>query len=89
VTDEGFEHAECFVSFASMGSEDCVPLQAADLTAYENFKESCRHVNPRKRRKTLELELLLDLGSFGGRAQYMGREALQALREARFGKTSA
>jgi len=77
--DKGFEHAECFTSFASMAWEDCIPLQPADLIAYENFKETCRQINPRKRRRTLEL--LLDLDSFGGRARYVNREALLALRD--------
>jgi len=80
VADKSFPHAQCFVSFTSMASDSCVPLQAADLIAYENFKESCRHVNPRKRRKTLEL--LLDLGSFGGRARYMNKAYLSVLRDA-------
>jgi hypothetical protein len=41
VADKGFEHRECFTSFASMGWENCIPLQPADLIAYENFKETC------------------------------------------------
>jgi hypothetical protein len=85
LADKGFEHAQCFPSFTSMGWEQCIPLQAADLIAYESFKEACRQINPRKRRKTLEL--LLDLNSFGGRTRWINRDALLAMRDAMQNKT--
>jgi hypothetical protein len=44
VADKGFEHAQCFTSFASMGWENCIPLQPADLIACENFKEKCKRL---------------------------------------------
>jgi len=62
-----------------MSWEDCVPLRAADLVAYENFKESQRKLVPRRRRKSLEL--LLDLDSFGGRGSFLGRDALMQFKE--------
>jgi hypothetical protein len=79
LADKGFQHKDCFPSFVAMGWEDCIPLQPADLIAYENFKETDRHIHPRRRRKTLEL--LLDLGSYGGRARYLDRGALIAMRD--------
>jgi len=36
--DSGWEPRKQFVSIAPMGWEDCVPLQAADLLAYEGYK---------------------------------------------------
>jgi hypothetical protein len=79
ISDGGFQHRECFLSFTPMDSFLCIPLQVADLIAYENFKETSRRFSPRNRRKTLAL--LLDLGSFGGRARYIDRDALLALKE--------
>ena len=62
-----------------MSWEHCVPLQPADMMAYEHFKEAERKVSPRKRRKSLEL--LLDLESLGGRGSFIDRDALLKLKE--------
>ncbi len=76
--DPGFEHGDCFVTFASSDWQHCIPLQPTDLVAYENFKDAMREVNPRDRR--ISLDLLLDLDSFGGRAQLMGERAILKMR---------
>ena len=65
---------------ASMGWEECTPLQIADLLAYENFKDALRLLQRRKRRRKT-LRLLIDLGTFGGGVRIMGREALLSLRQ--------
>lgn len=79
VLDEpGFDHKECFVSLTSMGWENCIPLQPADLVAYENFKDSIRHKNPKDRSPALDM--LINLKTFGGQAQFMGGDAIQRWR---------
>jgi hypothetical protein len=80
INDVGFEHRECFVSFASATPTTCIPLQAADLLAYEFFKESMRAINPRDRRASLEA--LLDLDKLGGRSQFMTTNAILQLKYA-------
>jgi hypothetical protein len=60
-----------------MGWEDCIPLQPADLLAYENLKDAELKSRGKKRRKTLEL--LLDLNSFGGCAKGIDAETLRKL----------
>ena len=77
--DPNFRYRHSFTTLAPMSWEDCVPLRAADLVAYENFKESQRKLVPRRRRKSLEL--LLDLDSFGGRGSFLGRDALMQFKE--------
>lgn len=70
--DATFQYRDRFTTIASMGWEDCVPLQFADLLAYENFKEAQRSSTTRNRRKSLES--LLSLSNFGGRAVGLGRD---------------
>jgi hypothetical protein len=53
-----------FLSFIPMGWEKCVPLQIADLVAYENFKEVQRQPTDRDRRKSLQI--ILDGEKWGG-----------------------
>ena len=48
-----FSYGSLFPSITPMGWEECPPLQAADLLAYENFKESERQKTGGKRRYTL------------------------------------
>jgi hypothetical protein len=73
------EHHTIFTTIAPFGWEDCVPLQPADLVAYENFKDAMRKVAPRDRRKALEV--LVNLDSFGGRARFMGTDAIAEWRQ--------
>jgi len=79
MADPNFTCKVCFTTFKSAGWEHCMPLQPADLVAYENFKDAMRRVNVRDRR--VSLEMLIDLDAFSGRAQSMGTEAILKLRE--------
>lgn len=79
MADPNFTYKACFTTFKSVGWEQCVPLQPADLVAYENFKDAMRKVNARDRR--MSLEMLIDLDAFSGRAQSMGTEAVLKLRD--------
>jgi len=77
-SDPGFRHKQSFTTLTSASWESCTPLQPADLVAYENMKETERRIAGRQRRKSLEL--LLDLGSFGGRGRRIEREGLVVLK---------
>jgi len=79
MADPAFQHKECFTTFAPAGWEHCIPLQPADLVAYENFKDAMRKINPRDRR--VSLKMLIDLDAFSGRAQSMDAAAIVKLRE--------
>jgi hypothetical protein len=61
-----------------MGWETCVPLQPADLIAYENFKIVEREAAGVKRRKSMEL--ILNLDSFAGRGVKLKPEAFKEIR---------
>jgi len=74
------KNGERFTTIAPMGWEDCVPLQPADLIAYENFKIVERNSKGKKRR--ISMERILDLDSFGGRGASLNREALKEIRSA-------
>lgn len=84
--DKGFKRRKFFTTIAPMGWEDCVPLQPADLLAYENLKEAELKSGGNRRRKTLEL--LLDLDAFGGRAKNITPIILQKLWKERFNENS-
>jgi hypothetical protein len=79
VDDVNCEHRNIFTTCAMTGWEYCIPLQPTDLVAYENFKDAMRKVAPRDRRKALEL--LVNLDSFGGRARFMGTDAIAGWRQ--------
>jgi hypothetical protein len=79
MADPNFRYKGCFRTFTSTGWEHCIPLQPADLVAYENFKDAMRKVNPRDRR--MSFEMLIDLDAFSGRAQSMGADAILKLRQ--------
>ncbi len=79
IKHETLEHKECFSTIAPLSWEDCVPLQPADMLAYENFKDLEGKLAGRKRR--ISLELLLDLDSFGGRARVLDRPSLLKIRD--------
>jgi len=78
VTFEGRDH---FTTIAPMGWEDCIPLQAADLLAYETFKDSANRIStkPRPRRKSLE-SLLEPSTLFGGHSLAFTKESIEILR---------
>ena len=77
--DTTFEGREIFVSITSQGWEDCIPLQAADLLAYETFKDAENHVIGRSRRKSLTS--ILEGSTFGGRSKSFDRDTLQLFRD--------
>lgn len=77
--DPTFECGKFFTTIAPMSWQDCVPLQPADLLAYENFKEVERQTSPRRRRKTLEF--LLDLRTFGGLGASLGTEWIKEFKK--------
>ncbi len=67
VDDPTFAGRGLFTTIAPLGWENCIPLQPADMMAYEAFKEAERKFTGRKRRKSLEI--LLDSKGIGGRAK--------------------
>jgi hypothetical protein len=69
------------VSIVSAGWEDRVPLQAADLLAYENFKDSTEKLAGRPRRKSFE-SLLEPNTQIGGHSLMIGRRAIEKMKEA-------
>jgi hypothetical protein len=69
-----FAAAKRFCSIAPMSWEQCIPLQQADLLAYENYKESRRSVSLRDRRKSLNW--ILERGQLGGFLKGFNAEAL-------------
>jgi hypothetical protein len=69
-----FAAAKRFCSIAPMSWEQCIPLQQADLLAYENYKESRRSVSLRDRRKSLDW--ILERGQLGGFLKGFNAEAL-------------
>jgi len=80
IKDDTFEGRGIFSAIAPLSSRECIPLQAADLLAYENFKDSERLLTGRNRRKTLDALLEMD-GSFGGRARTFLPGGIRKLRE--------
>jgi hypothetical protein len=76
--DESFIHRDRFTTISPMGWETCVPLQPADLIAYENFKIVEREAAGVKRRKSMEL--ILNLDSFAGRGVKLKPEAFKEIR---------
>jgi hypothetical protein len=84
MADPTFTGKKMFSSVTSTGWETCIPLQLADLMAYELFKDVSGKIAGRKRRKTLESMLSNDL--FGGRAQIFDRKSLTSLRNKMEGK---
>jgi hypothetical protein len=72
IQDVNFEYRNRFTNISPMRWQKCIPLQPADLIAYEHFKESERHMHQlaRDRRKSLTAilddEPILLGGSLGG-----------------------
>jgi len=73
--DETLVSHERFTTITSMGWEDCVPLQAADLLAYGNFRTVAGGHKMRK-----DFRLIVNLDSFGGRGAFLKREAFREIR---------
>ena len=78
--DPGFRGVHFFSTIAALPWQGCVPLQAADLLAYENFKDSESFLfTKRKRRYTLDALLT---SSLGGRSRTIDAAGVRKLREA-------
>lgn len=69
-----------FVSITPERWQNCVLLQAADMIAYENFKEGMRKHYPSGRNRRKSLDALLDLDAISGRASGFTLEAIQELK---------
>jgi hypothetical protein len=79
IADETFKEREMFHSVTSIGWETSIALQAADLIAYETFKDAQRQFSGRDRRKSLDF--LLSTDTFGGRARTFKLNAFKMLRK--------
>jgi hypothetical protein len=80
IVDETFAHRERFSSITPMSWEHCIPLQPADMVAYENFKEvEGGHKNRLRRRS---LQALLDCEStFGGKCVEIPLQGIREIKE--------
>lgn len=79
--DPTFAYRQYFTMIAPIGWEDCIPLQPADLMAYENFKEGLRQLpdeKPRDRRKILTE--IITLGSVGAHLKQIDRPTILKLK---------
>jgi len=79
MNDSTFNGKEHFSTIAPLGWEHCIPLQPADMIAYETFKEAERQLTGRVRRKSLEY--LMQSKKFGGRSKQFERKNLQEWRD--------
>ena len=77
LNDQTFHYRNRFSSIAPMSWEHCIPLQPADMLAYENFKEVERQ-SKRNRRKSLQV--ILDIPSFGGKCVSIPREGIRDIK---------
>src|SRR5437016_10127165 len=93
LADPTFSCKGLFASLVPMGWEDCTPLQPADFLAYENFKETWRHISEndkdRNRDRRIPLKELLGSPSFGGVAKHISDESMQEWRKLIDTKTAA
>lgn len=67
--DPLFRYRDMFISITPMSWEDCIPLQPADMCAYEAFKESCRLTSQPSRDRRKALDTLIKMGHFGVRSK--------------------
>jgi hypothetical protein len=76
--DPTFRYGGAFTTIAPMKWQDCIPLQPADLVAYETFKNAKSWRSGQKKLRP-SLEALLEMNSFGGRSKNVTREALESM----------
>jgi hypothetical protein len=86
VKNEKFKFSEQFLSIAAERWQHCIPLQPADLIAYENFKEGMRYHVPdskeaKRGRMRLSLDALINLEGIGARGRGYTREMIQELKQ--------
>ncbi len=86
MNDATFAGKEHFSTIAPLGWEHCIPLQPADMIAYETFKEAERQLTGRKRRRSLEF--LMQSRKFGGRSKHFASKNLEEWRDITRGPTS-
>ena len=72
--DTEFPNRKRFNSIVSMSSESSIPLQVADLMAYENLKEVKNYSDGRKRRKSLDA--ILNYEEMGGTLRGINEESV-------------
>jgi hypothetical protein len=72
--DPEFSNRKRFNSVTSMSSETTIPLQVADLMAYENLKEVKNHSSGRNRRKSLDA--ILNFEELGGTLRGINKESV-------------
>ncbi len=77
--DSDFPHKNYFRTIVAERWENCIPLQPADLVAFEWLKEAQAKLIGRKSRKSFQA--LLDMNSFGIHAKSFNRSVLLQLRE--------
>lgn len=74
----GFRYKDSFTTIAPLSWQDCVPLQPADLVAFESFKEAEAKLEARKQRKSFQA--LIEMDAFGIHVKSFNKEILQELR---------
>jgi hypothetical protein len=84
--DQKFAFRNRFTSITPERWQFCVPLQPADLVAYENFKEGMRYQvtdskEAKRGRTRLSLDALINLDSVSGRAKGYRQEHILELKE--------
>jgi hypothetical protein len=79
MADSTFRFKHMFSKIAALGWEQCIALQAADMIAYESFKDALRKYNQKNRRRSLEY--LLQSKRFGGRAKQLLTDNLEEWRQ--------
>jgi hypothetical protein len=78
MADRDFPHKNYFTSITSLGWEDCIALQPADLIAFEMFKEAEAKIGARTRRRSFDA--LYNMEAFGIHKRSFRKEAMQNLR---------
>ena len=78
--DDTFRFRDIFTTIAPMGWEDCVPLQLADLVAFESFTNARRMRDEQPKGMRKSLEALLSMDSVGARSKGVSRKALASLK---------
>ena len=74
-----FIYRDYFTKIASMRWQQCIPLQPADLVAFENYKEVQAKMEARRSRKSFEA--LINMEEFGIHSKTFQKQALIEMRE--------
>lgn len=82
LADPTFAYKGVFTTLEATRWQDCVPLQPADLIAYENFKEVHRNrPGPKMRNRRIIFQEVLSLDSFVPHLKSMSRTDIRKLRK--------